>query len=158
MTEDSVSTMRLYGAVIALVSGLYSAFLSVSGAGMTGGAWFMLALGAVVVVHGVVLLTPAATRLGTASGPLMIGYAALMLLNQFRLAAGWMVTRTGGTGGGMGSTDMMMESTPAMAMGSDAGMVAIAVLMLASGIIMTVRGDTTMDRDERGHSSAGMSG
>jgi hypothetical protein len=156
MTEmESVSTVRLFGAVIALVSGLYSVYLSVSGPSMTGGGWFMLALGVVVVVHGVVLLTPAARRLGTASGPLMIGYAALMLLNQFRLATGWMVTRADGMDGGMGGSDMM-GSTTTMAMGSDAGMVAIAALMLASGLIMTVRGDVSMMDAEDGRPSAGM--
>jgi hypothetical protein len=89
-----------------------------------------------------VLLTPAAARLGGASGPLMLGYAALMLLNQLRLAAGWTTMGTGGTGGaGMGGTGMdgMGSTAGAAAMGADAGMVAIAVLMLASGIIMTVR-------------------
>ena len=35
--------MRLYGAAIAIVSGAYSAFVPVSGTGMTAGGWFMLA-------------------------------------------------------------------------------------------------------------------
>ena len=136
--------MRLYGAAIAIVSGAYSAFVPVSGTGMTAGGWFMLALGAVVLVHGVVLLTPAAARLGTASGPLMLGYAALMLLNQLRLAADWTTMGTGGTGGaGMGGTGMdgMGSTAVTAAMGADAGMVAIALLMLASGLVMTVRRD-----------------
>ena len=142
--SERVSTMRLYGATIAIVSGAYSAFVPVSGTGMTAGGWFMLALGAVVLVHGVVLLTPAATRLGTASGPLMLGYAALMLLNQLRLAADWTTMGTGGTGGaGMGGTGMdgMGSTAVTAAMGADAGMVAIALLMLASGLVMTVRRD-----------------
>jgi hypothetical protein len=146
--SERVSTMRLYGAAIAIVSGAYSAFVPVSGTGMTAGGWFMLALGAVVLVHGVVLLTPAAARLGTASGPLMLGYAALMLLNQLRLAAGWTTMGTGGTGGagmggGMGGTGMdgMGSTAVTAAMGADAGMVAIALLMLASGLVMTVRRD-----------------
>ena len=142
--------MRLYGAAIAIVSGVYSAFVSVSATRMSVGAWFMLALGVVVIAHGVVLLTPAAARLGTASGPLMVGYATLMLLNQFRLAAGWAAMGTGGSGpggmgGGMGSAGGMgagMGSTAGTAVGIDAGMVAIAALMLASGLLMTVRGDT----------------
>jgi hypothetical protein len=142
---DSVSTMRLYGATIAIVSGLYSAFVSTSGVAMTAGGWFMLAIGAVVFVHGVVLLTPAATRLGTASGPLMLGYSALMLLNQLRLAVGSGTGMDGGMGGmdgGMSGADMM--GSTAGAMGADPGMVAIAVLMLASGLIMTVRGDMSL--------------
>lgn len=140
----SLSTMQLYGATIAIVSGLYSAYLSVSGAQMSTGAWFMLTLGVVVIAHGVVLSTPAADRLGAASGPLMLGYAGLMLLNQLRLSMSWTVAGMGGGGmDGMGSSSMRMDGmAPAseMAMmGADAGMVAIAVIMLASGLIMTVR-------------------
>ncbi|MFW5964378.1 MAG: hypothetical protein ACOCQM_05885 [Natronomonas sp.] len=135
--SESVSTMRLYGATIALVSGLYSGSLSVAGMEMTFGARFMLGLGAVVFVHGVVLLTPAADSPGDASGPLMLVYAALMLLNQLRLqfSSGTGIMNDGmggGMGGGMGSAAMM---------GTDPGMVAIAALMLASGVIMTVRDD-----------------
>jgi hypothetical protein len=150
--STSLSTMRLYGAAIAIVSGLYSAYLSVSGMQMSTGAWFMLALGVVVIVHGIVLLTPLAVRLGTASGSLMLGYAGLMLLNQLRLAAGWTMSGTGGmddggmdgmdgmgsSGGGMGM-DGMEPIADAGMMGADAGMVAIAVIMLLSGLIMTVR-------------------
>jgi hypothetical protein len=150
-SSDGISTMRLYGATIAVVSGLYSGYLSVTGAEMSLGAWFMLGLGTIVLIHGLVLVTPAADRLGTASGPLMLAYSALMLLNQLRLAAG--VGTTGGTGGmdgsmgGMaGMNDAGMGSTMA-AMGADAGMVAVAVLMLASGLIMTVRADM-MDAGE----------
>ena len=131
--SDGVSTMRLYGATIALVSGLYSAYLSVTGMAMTAGAWFMLALGVVVFVHGVVLLTPAADRLGDDSGPLMLGYAALMLLNQLRLQ---FTVGTGMTNGGMGEMGSM---GPTAMMGTDLGMVAIAALMLASGVVMTIR-------------------
>lgn len=47
----------------------------------------MVVLGLVVVVHGVILLTPYTGRLGTASGPLMIGYSLLMLLNQALVGA-----------------------------------------------------------------------
>ena len=139
MTEmESVSTMRLYGAVIAIVSGTYSGYLSVSEASMSTGSWFMLGLGAIVFIHGIVLLTPMAARLGEMSGPLMIGYSALMLLNQLRLAAGW--TATGGMdgmNGGMSGSEMG-SMTEMAAMGPDAGMTAIAALMLASGLIMTV--------------------
>lgn len=142
-TSGGISTMRLYGATIGLVSGGYSAYLSVTGMSMTVGGWFMLGLGLIVFVHAIVLLTPAAGRLGAASGPLMIAYSVLMLLNQLRLAAGWMTGSgaSGGVGGmdsGMGS---MSSTTQTAAMGADAGMVAIAVLMLASGLIMTVRRD-----------------
>ena len=64
-----ISTMRLYGGSIAIVSGVYSGYLATTGVGMTTAAWGMLAL-------------------GTASGPLMIGYAVLMLLNQAWMASG----------------------------------------------------------------------
>ena len=70
----------------------------------------------------------------------MVVYSALMLLNQLRLAAG----ETGSTGmGGMNGMEGGMNSADAgmAAMGTDAGMVAIAVLMLASGLIMTFRSE-----------------
>ena len=77
-------TTRQYGASIALVSGLYALLSTTGGTGMMGSnsGLLMVLLGIVAVVHGVVLLTPAADRLGSASGPLMIGYALVMLLNQ----------------------------------------------------------------------------
>ena len=139
-----VSTMRLYGASVALVSGGYSLYqattgMAMSGMGASGSAWFMAALGVVVLVHGAVLLTPAATALGRASGPLMVVYSVLMLVNQAWLA-------TTGRGGMMNGSTMNdvsmsdgMQSGMDAAMGADAGMVAIAVLMLASGVIMTQR-------------------
>ena len=135
-----VSTMRLYGASVALVSGGYSLYqattgMAMSGMGASGSAWFMAALGVVVLVHGAVLLTPAVAALGRASGPLMVGYAVLMLLNQ-----AWLAT----AGGGMAADGTMnggVQSGMDTAMGADAGMVAIAVLMLASGVIMTQRSE-----------------
>lgn len=131
--DESLSTPRLYGSAIAIVSGAYSLWLATTGTGMTGSAWLMTLLGVIVLLHGVVLLTPLATTLGSASGPLMIAYAVLMLLNQAWMTTGWIGGGgTGGMDGGMGGMD------PAM-VGPDAGMIAIAVLMLASGIIMTVR-------------------
>lgn len=129
--------MRLYGSLIALVSGGYSVYQSITGPAMTGSAWVMLAVGVIVIAHGVVLLTPAVDRLGTASGPLMIAYAIVMLLNQ-----GLMMTTesmSGGMDSGMGTG--MDGGMTAGGMGVDGGMVAIAVLMLASGVIMTVRRD-----------------
>ncbi|MDH5020329.1 hypothetical protein [Halobacterium rubrum] len=143
---EGVSTARLYGASIGVVSGVYSLFQATTGAGMSGSAWFMAALGAVVLVHGVVLVTPATSALGRASGPLMIAYSVLMLVNQAWLASTF---GDGMAGGGMNDGGMMdggsmndgMQSgmDAASAMGADAGMVAIAALMLASGVIMTRR-------------------
>lgn len=130
----SVSTMRLYGAAIALASGGYS--VAVGSTGRRGSATLMLVLGVVVVIHGVLLLTDWARRIGDASGPLMVGYAVVMLANQ-----AWMATMPadGMMGGsGMGSGTM---GGSAGAMGWDPGMVALALLMLASGVIMTVRRD-----------------
>ena len=134
---------RQYGAAIALVSGLYSLISATGGTGMMGSnsGLLMTVLGIVVVIHGVVLLTPYASRLGNASGPLMIGYSLVMLLNQ------GLVGTTGsmnwGMGGGMGSgMDSGMGSGMTAGMGWDLGMVALAVLMLISGIIMTSRRDT----------------
>jgi hypothetical protein len=110
---------RLYGASIAIVSGTYSVVSATIGMGSTGvGGLVMLAVGVVVLVHGVALLTAAAGVIGRASGPLMIVWAAIMLLNQLLSA-----TLPGWTMGG--------------SMSWDGGMVAIALIMLASGLIMS---------------------
>jgi hypothetical protein len=140
------TTTRQYGAAIALVSGLYSLVSATGGSGMMGtnSGWLMLLLGIVVLVHGVVLLTPYANRLGSASGPLMIGYSLLMLLNQALVGTtgsmNWGLG--GGMGGGMGTgMNGGMSSTMTAGMAWDLGMVALAVLMLVSGVIMTNRSD-----------------
>ncbi len=108
---------RLYASAIALTSGIYSI-----GSGIVGGMAMMpmsdsvmLVAGIVVIAHGIVLLTPLAEGLGRASGPLMVVWAAVMLVNQL------LVTVSAGS---------MMRSW-------DPGMVALAALMLASGLIMT---------------------
>ena len=124
--------MRLYGGTIAVVSGLYSIYLSTTGAGMAGTAWLMLVLGIVAAVHGLVLVTDFAARLGDASGPLMIGYAALMLLLQAWL---WMQEPAMGDGMDGGGMDGGMAAM------ADPGMVAVAVIMLVSGLVMTARSE-----------------
>jgi len=141
-----VSNTRLYGASIAFASGLYSLWSASSASEMVTSSWLMLGLGVVVLVHGTVLLTDLADRLGTASGPLMIGYAAVMLLNQALLANGMLDDGSGmGTGmdGGMGMGGSAMTS----GMGWDAGMVALALLMLVSGLIMTRDSGAMSDSD-----------
>jgi len=131
------SATRLYASSIAIVSGLYSigsaAGTMMSTPMMTDtalaiGGWIMLGLGIIVLVHGSVLLTPMAGRFGRSSGPLMVLWAVIMLLNQgvSALISGWGMPGSR-LGGGAMTTGM----------GWDAGMVAIAVLMLASGLIMS---------------------
>lgn len=134
---------RLYGSAIAIVSGLYSlgtsatAMMNVSAmtsvAEVLGiGGWIMLVVGVVVLIHGSLLLTPAADAMGGISGPLMIVWAAIMLANQALLATmpNWGMAGSGMDGGmGPAMSDSMMTADP--------GMVAISVLMLASGLIMT---------------------
>lgn len=129
--SSRVSTAELYGSVIALVSGGYSLYLATAGPEMAGSAWLMLALGLVVIVHGLVLVTPYAAAIADVSGLLMIAYAVVMLLNQ-----AWMSTMDGTGVDGMNGMNSM-----AWGMGPDAGMVAIALLMLASGVIMHTRRD-----------------
>lgn len=112
---------RLYGSAIAIVSGIYSIAAAEPGTGsMPMSDSLMLILGVVVLVHGIALLTPLADRFGRASGPLMLIWAAIMLGNQGLAAAS-------------ASAPMMGDAS------WDGGMVAIAFLMLASGLIM-VRG------------------
>ncbi|WP_245903083.1 hypothetical protein [Salinigranum rubrum] len=143
---NTTDTIRQYGAAIALVSGIYSLVSATGGRGMMGSnsGLLMALLGVVVVVHGVVLLTPYASRLGNASGPLMIGYSLVMLLNQalvgFTDSANWGMGMGGGMGSGMnGGMSGGMGSTMTAGMGWDLGMVALAILMLISGVIMTNR-------------------
>lgn len=131
-----VSNTRLYGAAIALTSGLYSVWSASMAPRMVMSSWLMGLLGVVVFVHGTVLLTNYAEQLGSASGPLMIVYSVVMLLNQALLGTGMMAN-----GSGMGMSGEMGGSTLTSGMGWDAGMVVLAVLMLVSGLIMT-RGDT----------------
>lgn len=113
---------RLYASAVAVVSGTYSIASAIADSmgSMPVSRSIMLIVGIVVLVHGMLLLSPAAERLGRASGPLMVLWAAIMLGNQ-----GLAATTSSGS---MGS-----------AMTWDGGMVAIAVLMLASGLIMSRR-------------------
>ena len=113
---------RLYGSAIAIVSGVYSiASALTDGFGsMPTNMTAMLVIGLVVLVHGIVLLTPAAERLGRASGPLMVTWAVIMLGTQAL--------------DGMSSSDAVMDSRT-----WDVGMVALAALMLISGLIMSRR-------------------
>jgi hypothetical protein len=132
--------MRLYGGAVGVVSGAYSVWLSTAGMGMQrASSWLMVLVGLVALVHGLALFTPAARSIGRASGPLMLAYAVVMLLLQ-----GWMAVMApaggmdGGMNGGMdGGMNGGMDGT--MAMGADPGMVALALLMLFSGLLMTVR-------------------
>lgn len=119
-----VGVMGLYAASIALVSGAYSIVSALTGIapmmdGMGLAAWLMLLIGVVVVIHGVVLLTPAAAVLRGSSGPLMVVWAFVMLGIQAVAAV---------------RMDGMMRG-----MEVDFGMIALAVLMLTSGAIMTAR-------------------
>jgi uncharacterized membrane protein len=118
---STVHDTRLYGAVIALASGVYSV-VSAFGSGMgmmPMSDSVMLLVGIAGVAHGIALLTPLANRLGSASGPLMILWAAIMLANQ----------------GLSAMTDSMTGPW-------DGGMVALALLMLVSGAIMSLRRDS----------------
>ncbi|MDQ4035760.1 MAG: hypothetical protein M3153_07500 [Chloroflexota bacterium] len=136
----TISTTRPYASSIAIVSGAYAVgsatvammrapAMSELPAALSIGGWVMLAVGMAVLAHGIVLLTPRVNLLERASGPLMVLWAAIMLLNQGLLAAvpGWGMT------GALGDT---IGSPMTFGMGWDAGMVAIAILMLASGLIM----------------------
>lgn len=142
-----VSTMRLYGGAVGVVSGAYSLWLSTAGMGMQRAtAWLMLLVGLVAFVHGLALFTPAATSIARASGPLMLAYAVVMLLLQAWMALSAPAMGGGMDGGGMdggmgGGTNGGMGggAGSGMAMGADPGMVALALLMLFSGAVMTLR-------------------
>jgi hypothetical protein len=144
VTAGMVSNTRLYGAAIAFASGLYSVSNASAASSMGTSGWLMLVLGTIVLLHGIVLLTPYASRLGAASGPLMIAYSLVMLLNQALLGTGMI-----DDGSGMGMSDGMGMGSSAMTagMGWDAGMATLAILMLVSGLIMT-RGDSMADASD----------
>lgn len=135
-----VSNTRLYGAGIAVASGGYSLWSATSGSTMTPSSWVMLLLGFIVLVHGGILLTDYATRLGRASGHLMIVYGVVMVLNQAFLA-GDIFADLQGTNGGMGMNGGMGT------VGWDVGMVILALLMLLSGVIM-LRDDGMVETDD----------
>lgn len=132
-------TTRWYGSLIAIVSGVYAIGMATWGAGMGTGDWFSLILGVVVLAHGVALVGRLSSGLDAASGVLMIVYAVLMVLAQ-----GWAVTMGGRgmSGGAMGG--QMMGTMGWSTMAWDPGMTAIAIVMLGSGLIMTVTGDDSM--------------
>jgi len=134
-----VTNTRLYGAAIAAASGLYSLWSATTASRMVTAGWIMAAVGVVVLVHGAVLLTDEADRLGASSGALMVGYAVVMLLVQALLGADMLAGGEPTGMDGMGSMGGMGET--ASAMGWDAGMVTLAALMLVSGLIMLRQGD-----------------
>jgi hypothetical protein len=125
----TIPDTRLYAGAIAIVSGIYSilAALADDMAPMPPSALVMLLVGIIVLVHGAIILTPAAQRIGRISGPAMLLWAGFMLGNQ-ALAATMSSWTMGGPMAGSSS------------MGWDGGMLAIAVLMLVSGLIMMRRG------------------
>ena len=151
-TYRMASDIRLYGAAIAFASGGYSLASALGATRTTASMWLMLGLGVVVVVHGALLLAPAVPLADTTSGGLMLAYAVVMLANQAALATGLL---GGMTGDGMGGTDGSMDggggamgsmggdATMTAAMPWDLGMVVLALLMLASGVIM-LRSDDGM--------------
>lgn len=143
-----VSNTRLYGTAIAFASGGYSLASAAGASRMVASAWLMLGLGAVVIVHGALLLTSFADDLGATSGALMVGYSLVMLANQTALATGAMDDGTGGMDGGMSGSGGMGsggDATMTATMSWDLGMVALAALMLASGLIMFRDDGSTMN-------------
>ena len=141
-----LSATTLYASSIAIVSGIYAVssplIAMIRAPAMTDpdapgiGGWIMLGVGIVVLLHGIALLTPVSASLRRTSGPLMVVWAAIMLLNQLLLAA------VPGFGMAAAPAGEMMGSPMASGTSWDAGMVAIAILMLASGLIMINRGSS----------------
>lgn len=108
---DDRSTMHLYGGAIGVVSGTYSL---VPGMNMMNAMPLLSSLiGLAALAHGILLFTAHADRIDRYNGPLMVAYAAGMLLVS---STAWM--------------QPMREMT---------GMVPLALLMLVSGLIMMDR-------------------
>ena len=139
MNDNGGSTTSVYAAAIALVSGGYSLLVGLAGIdvsfGMSGpqieivtSVWIMLLLGIVVLIHGVALLRLSGGRFRTISGLLMIGYSIVMMLNQALVGTG--------TFNGSGMAASSMRNGAAVGTSWDGGVVALAILMLISGILM----------------------
>lgn len=105
---ENMRSSEIYGGLIAVISGVYSISLGMQSMNMAS-MWLMYILGAIVLAHGIALLTDLDLEFLQYSGELMIGYSVIMLLNQ-----AWMY-----------SMEMF-----------DPGMAAIATIMLGNGIIM----------------------
>lgn len=119
------SAIKLYAGSIAVVAGGYTVLSATRvGADLSTAAWAMILLGAVVLAHGVAMFTQLADRRETAHGPSMVVYAVLLVLSQ-----GWISM------GGAGSAGDGSDGGAAF-LGWDPGVVALAVLLLVSGIIM----------------------
>lgn len=116
------SNLRLYASAIAIVSGLHGIYVTTTGVQMTANAWFMLAVGLLVTMHGLILLTPRAPG-PLASGVRMIVYGVIMIADPILVA-----TRQGVPGG-------PLSADPIASMGT----IAFGVLLLVSGAIMVVR-------------------
>ena len=139
MNDNGGSTTLVCAVAIALVSGGYSLLVGLAGIdvsfGMSGpqieiatSVWIMLLLGIVVLVHGVALLRLSGGRFGTISGLLMIGYSIVMILNQALVGTGIF--------DGSGTAASSMGNGTVVGTSWDGGVVALAVLMLISGILM----------------------
>ncbi|MFB6254784.1 MAG: hypothetical protein ABEI06_09245 [Halobacteriaceae archaeon] len=123
-----VTNTQLYGSSIAIMSGLYSLWGAWASPQISPSGWIMILLGVIVIIHGIILLSGASDYLSGLSGPLMIGYAIIMLLLQV-ISGSMMETNT--------EMNPVMDGTmPQATMGWDPGMVALAMLMLISGFIM----------------------
>lgn len=137
-----ISTIRLYGGAIGVVSGLYAILIpgaelldmadADSSGALSVGGWAMLAVGVAALIHGILLFTPLVADMSGISGPLMLVWATIMVGNQALVAT---VADWGMAGSGMGGMDGAMSSS----MGWDPGMVAIGILMFISGLIMIGR-------------------
>ncbi|MFB6203945.1 MAG: hypothetical protein ABEK01_05635 [Candidatus Nanohaloarchaea archaeon] len=111
---SSISTQRLYGGSIAVISGIYSIYVATFGVtGSMAVMWLMFILGLITSVHGALILTGYTGMIDPYSGPLMMAYSVFMAVNQI---VSW-ISR--------GSISQ--------------GMMALAVMMAFSGAIMTVR-------------------
>ncbi|UVE52028.1 hypothetical protein KU306_17055 (plasmid) [Haloferax larsenii] len=141
--DTNWSSTRLYGATIALVSGFYSIAMSLDMTSTTDSV--MALVGVIVVLHGVALLTPLVSRIGRAGGPLMLLYSIVMLGNQALMSTN---SSTMGTGMNTGMNSMNSGMSTTGGMGFDAGMVAIALIMLASGLIMTYESSVGQTSDQ----------
>lgn len=134
-----VSDTRIYASAIALASGVYSLWSASTASRPSTVAWVMGVLGLIVIVHGATLLTEYADALGSASGPLMVGYALVMLLIQAVSGTGMVA------GPGMGMGGRMDGGVGMTAAGWDLAMVLLALLMLTSGLVMRRPGGTGRD-------------
>ena len=133
MGMRSSDTSRWYGGLVAVVAGIYAIAMAAWGPGMSYADWFLLVVGGVVFGHGVALVGGFSRRLDATSGALLVGYALVLVLSQ-----AWLGVRDDSPlQQGTLSSPSVHRELGWSTLPWDPGLVALAIVLLGSGVIMT---------------------